>query len=76
MSRLPVLPHPAVRHGGRGHVELLQHTAAAPGSGLHPAVRRLAPAAAWAVAGLALFAALLRISLGSPTIADGANPAL
>jgi hypothetical protein len=28
------------------------------------------------VGGLALFAALLRISLGSPTVADGANPAL
>jgi hypothetical protein len=41
-----------------------------------PAVRRALPAAAWAVCGLALFAALLRISLGSPTIADGANPEL
>jgi len=39
-------------------------------------VRRVAPAAGWAVGGSVLFAALLRISLGSPTIADGANPAL
>ena len=39
-------------------------------------MRRLLPAAAWAVGALALFAVLLRISLGSPTIADGANPAL
>ena len=43
---------------------------------MRPVVRRLLPAAAWAVSGLVLFAALLRISLGSPTIADGANPEL
>lgn len=52
------------------------HTAAALKSGVSPAVRRALPAAAWAVCGLALLAALLRISLGSPTIADGANPEL
>ena len=39
-------------------------------------MRRLLPAAAWTAGALALFAALLRISLGSPTIADGANPSL
>jgi len=48
-------------------------TAAPLKSGRRPAVRRVPPAAAWAVGGLALFAVLLRISLGSPTIADGAK---
>jgi hypothetical protein len=36
----------------------------------------LLPAAAWAAGSVALFALLLRISLGGPTIADGANPEL
>ena len=56
--------------------QLPQDAAAALRSGVRPVVRRLLPAAAWAVSGLVLFAALLRISLGSPTIADGANPEL
>ena len=38
--------------------------------------RQLLQPAAWAAGGLALFAFFLRISVGSPTIADGANPAL
>ncbi len=53
-----------------------QRTPAVPRPDLRPAARRWAAAATWAAGGLVLFAAFLRISLGSPTIADGANPAL
>jgi len=38
--------------------------------------RPVARGTTWAAGSLALFALLLRISLGSPTIADGANPEL
>jgi hypothetical protein len=60
-ARLPGQP----RQGARSHD---------PGPPAAP--RRGWIAAAWAGGGLALFAFLLRISLGSPTISDGANPAL
>jgi hypothetical protein len=43
---------------------------------MHPGVRRCWAAAAWVGSGLALFAFLLRISLGSRVNSDGANNAL
>lgn len=45
-------------------------------AGPRPAARRRWAVAGWLAAGLGLSGLLLRISLGSPVIADGANPTL
>jgi hypothetical protein len=72
----PVSPGPAP---AAGPARLPRQLAQGPRShepGLRPAPHRGWIAAAWTGGALALFAFLVRISLGSPTIADGANPAL
>jgi hypothetical protein len=71
---------------GRGAVWTDERQAAGTGAkGRHGALsgpeagggrRKWLTAAAWAVSGLVLCALLVRISLGSPTISDGANPSL
>src|SRR5580704_11664751 len=75
-DRYPGGPELADTQGAALPARHLERRAGQEDRGVRPAARRWGAAAAWAGGSLALFAFLLRISLGSRVNSDGANNAL